>query len=82
MIELERQILLRKTGRIMDRHENISYSHISKIINKSHSAVKSRFKKNSFTVGEALKIYNELNFKAKDDFEAFKLLFSETTAEE
>lgn len=82
MIELERQILLRKNGRIVDRHENISYAHISKIINKSHTAVKLRFKKNSFTVSEALKIYETLGFRAKNDYEAFKLLFSESVAEE
>lgn len=77
MIGLEEQILLRKTGKIMDRYENISYAHISKIINKSHTAVKNKCKKNSFSVTEALKIYECLGFKAKEDFSAFKYLFSE-----
>ena len=66
----------------MDRYENVSYAHISKIINKSHTAVKAKFKRNSFLVGEAIKIYEELGFKAKDNFEAFKLLFSEVQNEE
>lgn len=77
MIELERQILSRKKGKIMDRYENVSYAHISKIINKSHTAVKAKFKRNSFLVGEAIKIYEQMNFRAVDDFQAFKLLFSE-----
>ena len=81
MIELERQILIRKKGKIMERYENISYAHISKIINKSHTAVKAKFKNNSFSVSEAIKIYEGLGFKAKDNFEAFKTLFSEIEGE-
>ena len=77
MIELERQILLRKNGKIMDRFENVSYAHICKLINKSHTAVKAKFKRNSFSVTEAIAIYEGLSFKAKDNFDAFKLLFSE-----
>jgi len=77
MIELERQILLRKNGKIMDRNENIGYAHISKLINKSHTAVKAKFKRNSFSITEAIKIYEGLNFKAVNDFEALKTLFSE-----
>lgn len=77
MIELERRILANKKGKIMDRFENVSYAHICKLINKSHTAVKAKFKRNSFSVTEAIAIYEGLSFKAKDNFDAFKFLFSE-----
>lgn len=61
----------------LTRNEPISYAYISKIINKTYNATKTKVKKGKFTVQEALNIFNELNFKTKDKFEAFIYLFTE-----
>ena len=77
MIGLEQQIELRRAGKHLCANEEVSYSYIGKIINKSHSQVKKRIKDNSFSVQEALKIYEALEFKPSKDYNTFVYLFSE-----
>lgn len=77
MIGLKEQIELRRDGKILSRYEPVSYSNIAKIINKSHTQTKTKIEKNSFSVKEAIKIYEGLGFKPKEDYETFKYLFTE-----
>ena len=76
MIGLEQQVELRRNGKHLDFNEKVSYSNIGKIIHKTHSQVMTRIKNNSFSVTEALKIYEQLEFRPKNDYNVFKYLFS------
>lgn len=77
MIGLEKEIELRRKSKILERNELISYSSIAKIIKKPYNTTKRKIKNGVLTVDEAFDIYNNLNFKAKSEFDAFKYLFTE-----
>lgn len=77
MIGLEKQIEARRIGINLDVKEPMSYTNISKIINKPYTTTKRKIQKGTFTVREAIDIYKSLRFKAKDNFEAFEYLFTE-----
>jgi hypothetical protein len=77
MIGLEKEIELRRTSVLLGRKEPMSYTNIAKIINKTYNTAVNKTKSASFTVEEAVKIYEGLGFKSKNDFEAFKYLFTE-----
>jgi hypothetical protein len=77
MIGLKEQIEFRRDGKILNRYEPVSYANISKIINKSHTQTKHKVETNSFSVKEAIKIYEALGFNPKEDYETFKYLFTE-----
>lgn len=77
MTGLKEQIEMRREGKFLTHHEPVSYSNISKIIKKSHSQTKLKVDKNSFSVKEAVMIYESLGFKPTEDYNTFKYLFSE-----
>ena len=77
MIGLQKEIELRKKSKFLDRNEKLTYVHISKIINKVYNTTKRKVETGSFTVEEAIKIFREIGFKAKSEFEAFEYLFTE-----
>ena len=76
MIGLEKEIESRKTGGKLKKNDVITYVNISKIINKTYTTVVNKTKNANFSVEEAIKIYEKLGFKSKNDFEAFKYLFT------
>ncbi len=54
----------------------ITYAGIARILKTSYPTAKRKIENNSFTVPEALLIFNTL-FKANSKFEAFEYLFTE-----
>ena len=77
MIGLQKEIELRKKSKFLDRNEKLTYVNISKIINKVYNTAKRKVETGSFTVDEAIKIFRDVGFKAKSEFEAFEYLFTE-----
>ena len=77
MIGLEEQIETRREKNSLKQNSKISYSYIAKRINNDYHTAKRKVQNGSFTVDEALKIYEELEFKPQNNFEAFKYLFTE-----
>lgn len=77
MIGLKKQIEARRIGIQIGTKEPISYSNVAKIINKSYHTAKRKIDNGSFTVKEAIDIYNGLNFRSKSKFDAFEYLFTE-----
>lgn len=77
MIGLKKQIEARRVGVNLDMKEPISYTNIARIINKPYTTAKRKIDNGTFTVSEAIDIYKNLKFKAKNDFEAFEYLFTE-----
>lgn len=77
MIGLEKQIEARRVGINLEAKEAISYTNIASIINKPYTTAKRKIQNGTFTVREAIDIYRNLHFKAKNDFEAFEYLFTE-----
>lgn len=77
MIGLEIEIQKRKIGTYLNSKEPIAYTNIARIINKPYNTAKLKIKNGTLTVSEAIKIYNELDFKSMDDFYAFTYLFTE-----
>lgn len=77
MIGLQKEIELRKKSKFLDRNEKLTYVNISKIINKVYNTTKRKVETGSFTVDEAIKIFRDVGFKAKSEFEAFEYLFTE-----
>lgn len=77
MTGLEQQIEARRMGKkYLDSQEEISYSNISKLINKDYKTVKKNIQNGTLPVADAIKIFNTL-FKAKHKFDAFEYLFTE-----
>lgn len=81
MTGLQKQIEGRKNGAYVERNEKVSYSYISKLINKTHKNTKNRIIKNTLSVADAIKIYEALDFKPQDSYRVFKYLFSEIEGE-
>lgn len=54
----------------------LTYAGIARILDTSYPRAKRKIENNSFTVPEALLIFNTL-FKANSKFEAFEYLFTE-----
>lgn len=78
ILGIEIEINKRKKKDKSSKHnELISYSNISKILNKSYNTVKRKIKNKNLTVDEALKIFENINFKYKSKFDAFIYLFTE-----
>ena len=75
MTGLQHEIESRNVGKKRIVNGQISYVGISKIINVSYPTARKKVLDNSFTVEEALKIFNIL-FKANSKFEAFEYLFT------
>lgn len=77
MIGLLKEIELRKKSKFLDRNEKLTYVNISNIINKAYNTTKRKIENGTFTVDEAIKIFRDVGFKAKSEFEAFEYLFTE-----
>ena len=77
MTGLEKEIEKRREGRTNLSGNFLSYSGISKVIGCSYPTAKRKVRLNSFTVREALTIFERL-FKTSDTnkFDAFTYLFT------
>ena len=80
MTGLEKEIEIRKNSKLLNNTAPLTYSFLCKVINKPYNTVRRKVANNSFTVGEALKIFNTV-FNAKTKFDAFEYLFSEIEGE-
>lgn len=76
MTGLQYEIKSRNQGRKKMDSGMLTYSGIARIIGTNYPKTKRKIENNSFTVPEALKIFNTL-FKANSKFEAFEYLFTE-----
>lgn len=76
MTGLQYEIKSRNQGRKKMDSGMLTYSGIARILNTNYPKTKRKIENNSFTVPEALKIFNTL-FKANSKFEAFEYLFTE-----
>lgn len=76
MIGLEIEIESRRRGRRLD-DPVISFANIARILDKPYLSTRRKIRKGDLTVQEALKIFESINFKCLDKFEAFIYLFTE-----
>ena len=76
MTGLQYEIKSRNQGRKKMDSGMLTYSGIARILDTNYPKAKRKIENNSFTVPEALKIFNTL-FKANSKFEAFEYLFTE-----
>ena len=76
MTGLQKQIKSRVINNYLPANEKVSYMNIAHIIGCSYNTAKRKVDQNTFTVYEAIDIFNKL-FVAKSKFEAFEYLFTE-----
>lgn len=77
MIGLLKEMDLRKKSKFTDPMEQLTYVNIANIINKPYNTTKRKIENGTFTVEEAYKIYQTVNFKSKSPLDAFIYLFTE-----
>lgn len=78
MIGLKKEIEKRKDIMTLKKYnEMVSVANVAKILNIYYNKAKRKIDNGSFTVREALDVFEAIPFKAKDEFEAFKYLFTE-----
>lgn len=79
MIGLKKEIIKRKANNdiYFDRNEHLNIANIARIINKPYNTTKRKIDNGSFTIKEACTIYEDIGFKAKNDYDALKYLFTE-----
>lgn len=77
MTGLQKEIEKRREGLQLTKNEMVSVSYIGKIIGTSYNTTRRKLENASFSVDEAVKIFNAIPFKTKNKFDAFVYLFTE-----
>lgn len=80
MTGLQKEIKTRMDGKKRQMNDLISYAGISRLLEISYPTAKRKIENNSFTVPEAIYIFNFL-FNSKEKFEAFEYLFTDCIKE-
>ena len=80
MTGLQKEIKTRMDGKKRQMNDLISYAGISRLLKISYPTAKRKIENNSFTVSEAIYIFNFL-FNSKEKFEAFEYLFTDCIKE-